>query len=124
MRKLLIFAALLAVPAAAQAQNMTVADFLSRSDTLTRAGSGPATPEYQRLQRELNETARLARDERRRARSQNREPIACLRPGVQATTSSEVFRHLRSIPAEQARTTTVHEAYMQLMSRKFPCRNS
>jgi hypothetical protein len=124
MRKLIFFAALVAAPVAAQAQTMTVADYLTRTETLVREGHGPVTPEYQRLQRELNETARLARNERRIARGEGRAPRACLRPGVPAANSSEIFRHLRSIPAEQARTTTVHEAYMQLMQRKFPCRNS
>jgi hypothetical protein len=124
MRKFVFFVALMAAPMAAQAQTMTVADFLSRSDTASRTGIGPSTPEYQRLQRELNETARLARNERQIARGQNRAPRACLRPGVVATNSTEIFRHLRSIPAEQAQTTTVHDAYMQLMERKFPCRNS
>jgi len=124
MRKLLFFVALAAAPVAAQAQDMTVSDFLSRSDALTRQGSGPATPEYQRLQRQLNETARLARNERRIARSEHRAPLACLRPGVAATNSREVFAFFRSIPADQAQSLTVHQAYMQLMQRKFPCRNS
>lgn len=124
MRKLVFFVALMAAPVAAQAQTMTVADFLTRSDTISRAGSGPATPEYQRLARELNETARLARNERRIARSEDRAPRACLRPGVAAATRTELFRHLRSIPADQAQTTTIHDAYMQLMQSKFPCRNA
>lgn len=123
MRKLVFFVALMVAPVAAQAQTMSVADFLTRSDAMTRAGSGPSTPEYQRLARELNETARLARNERRIARGENRAPRACLRPGVVAASSSEVFRHMRAIPAEQQRTTTVQDAYMQLMERKFPCRN-
>ena len=119
---LIAVAAVLAfAPAAAQAQNMSVADFLRRSDAASAAGIGPDTPEYQRLARELNETAKLARNERRIARRQNREPRACLRPGIRATTQSEIFAHLRSIPAAQAQSTTVHDAYMQLMGRKFPC---
>ncbi|HEX8643140.1 MAG TPA: hypothetical protein VF702_04415 [Allosphingosinicella sp.] len=124
MRKLIIFLALAMAPVAAHAQDMTVADFLSRSDALSREGRGPATPEYQRLQRQLNETARLARNERRIARSENRAPRACLRPGVAATSSREVFTFFRSLPADQAQTLTIHDAYMQLMARKFPCRNA
>lgn len=124
MRKILIFIAMAAAPiAAAQAQNMTVADFVSRTDAMHMAGRGIASPEYQRLHRELNETAKMARNERRLARSQNRPMTACLRPNVRATTSDELARHLRSIPAEEARTMTLHQAYMQLMARKFPCRN-
>jgi hypothetical protein len=124
MKKFLIAAAavLAFAPATAQAQNMSVADFLRRSDAASAARIGPDTPEYQRLGRELNETAKLARNERRIARRQNREPRACLRPGIRATTQSEIFAHLRSIPAAEAQSTTVHEAYMQLMARKFPCR--
>ena len=124
MRKLILFLALAAAPVAAQAQDITVADFLSRSDALSRAGHGPSTPEYQRLQRQLNETARLARNERRIARRENRAPLACLRPGVAATSSREVFTFFRSLPPEQAQTMTIHQAYMQLMQRKFPCRNA
>ena len=124
MKKILIVAACLAAfaPAAAQAQNMTVADFLRRSDALSEARTGPDTPEYQRLARQLNETAKLARNERRIARRQNRAPRACLRPGIRATTQSEIFAHLRSIPAAEAQSLTLHDAYMQLMARKFPCR--
>lgn len=122
MNKLLIVLACALVPTAAQAQNMSVADFLRRSDAASVAGIGPNTPEYQRLARELNETARLARNERRIARNQNRAPRACLQPGRVAATRAELFNHLRSIPASEAQTTTVHEAYMQLMQRKFPCR--
>lgn len=124
MKKLFLFAACLAAPAAAaQAQDMPVAEFLQRSDALGERGSGPSTPEYQRLQGELIESARLARNERRIARSQNRAPQACLRAGVRATTNSELFAHLRSIPAAEAQSMTVRQAYMQLMERKFPCRN-
>lgn len=124
MKKFLIVAAgiLALAPVAAQAQNMSVADFLRRSDALSEDRSGPDTPEYQRLARQLNETAKLARNERRIARGQNRAPRACLRPGIAATTQTEIFAHLRSIPAAVAQTTTLHDAYMQLMSRKFPCR--
>jgi hypothetical protein len=124
MKKFLIaVAAVLAfAPAAAQAQTMTVADFLRRSDAASAAGIGPDTPEYQRLGRELNESAKLARNERRLARRENREPRACLNPSLRATTQSELFAHLRSIPAAEAQSTTVHQAYMQLMARKFPCR--
>ena len=122
MHKFLIVAACALVPVAAQAQNMPVAEFLRRSDAASTAGIGPDTPEYQRLSRELNESARLARNERRVARGQNREPRACLRPGIRATTQSEIFAHLRAIPAAEAQTTTVYQAYMQLMERKFPCR--
>ena len=122
MHRFLVVLACALAPAAAQAQNMPVAEFLRRSDAASAAQIGPNTPEYQRLQRELNETARLARNERRIARRQNREPLACLRPGVRATTQSEIFAHFRSIPAAEAQTTTVHQAYMQLMQRRFPCR--
>ena len=122
MHKFLIVLACALAPAAAQAQNMPVAEFLQRSDAASAARISGDTPEYQRLARELNDSARLARNERRIARRQNREPLACLRPGVRATTQAELFAHLRSIPAAEAQTTTVHQAYMQLMSRKFPCR--
>jgi hypothetical protein len=121
MHKFLIVVACALVPVAAQAQNMPVAEFLRRSDAASAARIGPDTPEYQRLGRELNQSARLARNERRLARSQNREPLACLRPGVRATTQSEIFAHLRSIPASEAQTLSVYQAYMQLMHRKFPC---
>jgi hypothetical protein len=123
MKKILFFLALLAAPVAAQAQNMSVADFLRRSDALTAARSRPDNPEYQRLALQLNESARLARNERRIARRENRAPRACLRPGQVATTHSELFAHLRAIPAAEAQTTTVYQAYMQLMARNFPCRN-
>ncbi|HYJ29979.1 MAG TPA: hypothetical protein VEW25_06520 [Allosphingosinicella sp.] len=124
MKKFLIVAAgvLAFAPAAAQAQNMLVADFLRRSDAISMDRNGPNTPEYLRLQRQLNETAKLARNERRIARRQNRAPRACLRAGIRATTQWEIFAHLRSIPAAEAQTTTVEDAYMQLMARKFPCR--
>lgn len=126
MKKLILFVALAvaAVPVAAEAQTMTVAEFLERSDALTARDAGPNTPEFQRLQRQLNETAKLARNERRIARRENRAPMACLRPGQAATTNRELFAHMRSIPAAEAQSTTVHQAYMQLMARKFPCGNS
>ena len=124
MKKFLIVAAsvLAFAPVAAQAQNMSVSEFLRRSDALSASRAGPDTPEYQRLARQLNETAKLARNERRIARGQNRPPRACLRPGIAATTQSEIFAHLRSIPAAEAQTLSLHDAYMQLMARKFPCR--
>ena len=124
MRKLVYFVLLAAAPLSAlQAQNMTVSDFLRRNDVVTETRQGPATPEYQRIQRELNESARLARNERRIARRENRAPRACLRPGVPATSSREIFSFLRAMPAAEQATTTVYQAYMQLMARKFPCRN-
>ena len=124
MRKLILFVLLAAAPLSAlQAQNMPVAEFLRRSDALEASGQGPATREWQRLQRELNESARLARRERAIARRENRAPRACLRPNVAASTSAEVFAFLRAMPAAEQQTTTVHQAYMQLMQRKFPCRN-
>src|SRR4028118_2149246 len=101
MKKFLIAAAcaLALMPVAAQAQNMSVAEFLRRSDALSASRAGPDTPEYQRLARQLNETAKMARNERRIAGRQNRAPRACLRPGIAATTQSEIFAHLRAIPA-------------------------
>lgn len=123
MKKIVFFLALVAAPAAAQAQNMTVADFLRRSDAISEARVRADNPEYQRLAFQLNESARLARNERRIARREGRAPRACLRPGRVATTHRELFAHLRSIPAAEAQTTTVYQAYMQLMARKFPCRN-
>jgi 2-polyprenyl-6-methoxyphenol hydroxylase-like FAD-dependent oxidoreductase len=123
MKKIILFLALAAAPVAAQAQNMSVADFLRRSDALSAAHSRPDNPEYQRLALQLNESARLARNERRIARREHRAPRACLRPGQAATSHDQLFAHLRSIPAAQAQTTTVYQAYMQLMARNFPCRN-
>lgn len=125
MKKLIFAAALVLAPAVAQAApSMTVADYLQRRDALVRNGQGPATREYQRLRDQLWDADRLARAERRIARSENRAPRACLRPGVSATNSDEITQHLRSIPAAEAQTITVADAYMQLMARKFPCRNS
>jgi hypothetical protein len=122
MRKLILFVALAAAPlAAAHAQNMTVSDFLSQSDAMVRSGRGTASGDYSRLQRQLTESARLARIEKRIARSEHRAPRACLRAGRAAATSDEVLAHLRAMPAAQQQTTTVRDAYMQLMARKWPC---
>lgn len=124
MRKLILFIAMAAAPlAAAQAQNMTVSEFLRRSDAMVLGGRGTASGEYARLQRQLSESARLARIERRIARSEHREPRACLRAGRPAATSDEVLAHLRAMPAAEAQATTVRDAYMQLMARKWPCQN-
>ena len=124
MRKLVLFLACAAAPlAAAQAQNMPVAEFLQRSATLNANGYGPSTPEWGRLSFELGESARLARNERRIARRQDRAPVACLRPGVRAATTNEVFRYFRALPASDQQSLTVHQAYMRLMAEKFPCRS-
>lgn len=124
MRKLILFCLCVAAPSAALAKDMSLAEYMARTEALVQRQHNQSTPEYIRLSEEVNEALWMARQERRIARKEGRAPRACLSPNVRATTNSELAKHFASIPAEQRASMTVAEAFMQLMERKFPCSRS
>ena len=121
MKHLVIGTLLLSAPVMAlHAQDMPVSEFLKRTDELAVKGSAAVhTNEYARLQNQLVQSKLRVLAEERAAKKAGQPRATCLPRNTLTASSQELFKNFRSLPADG--TTTVKEAYADLMKKKFPC---
>lgn len=120
MRKFALTLLLAAIPAAAQAQSMTVADFLARAEALERKGAlALFSSDLKLLKAQMQNSGKQLRAEQVAAQKAGRKPATCL-PAKASMESDELLRYFRSIPPQQ-RSMTVKAGLAGFASRKFPC---
>ncbi len=122
MRKIALALLIAAVPVAAQAQNMTVSEFLSRAEALKKKGAMALfSSDIGRLKNEVMNSGKQLRAERLAAQKAGRKPAFCPpEQGKGSINSDELLAHFQSIPPAQ-RGMSVKAGFAGLMRKKYPC---
>lgn len=121
MKKLLLAAALVALPVAAL-QAMSVAVFLEKADALKSRGAlALFSSDLRLLKSEVTTAGAALRAERLAAERAGRRPAYCPPGGRARIDSNELLGHFRAIaPAQRARME-VRDGLRSLLVRKYPC---
>lgn len=121
MKKLLLAAALIALPVAAL-QAMTVAVFLEKADALKSRGAlAMFSSDLRLLKGEVQTAAAAVRAERLAAERAGRRPAFCPPGGRGRFDSDELLRHFHAIPPAQRARMEVRDGLRSLLVRKYPC---
>ena len=111
---------LTALTGAAQAQSMTVAQFLSKAEALEKKGAMALfSRDIGVLKREIRDAGSALRERQKADLKAGRRPNTCL-PDKGSLTSHELLAHLRAIPPAQ-RGMRFETAFASLMRKKYPC---
>lgn len=116
-------ALLLSIPGHAAPGDMSVAEFLTRTEALQERGAlAMFSSDLGVLRGEVEASstayrARLAAD-----RQAGRPADSCPPPaGSARINSDDLLRHMRTYPSARRSTLTVREAIADMMRRKYPC---
>ena len=112
-----------APPVAAEppSAGMSVAAFLERLGTLSRSGPGwTKTPEATQLFEAISGVGKAYRRDLEVRRAAGQPAEACLPPTAEID-SDELFAHFAGFAPEQARRTTIAEAFAGLVRQRFAC---
>jgi hypothetical protein len=122
MRMLILGILLAAAPVtAAQAQTMTVADFLAKAEALKKKGAmALLSSDVGKLKNEITNSGKELRAERMAAKAAGRKPAFCPPEGGTKLNSNELLAYFASIPPAQ-RGMSVKAGFAGLMRKKFPC---
>jgi len=121
MRKLMLIAALIALPAGAQA--MTVAEFLAKVNGLKAKGIfAMGSPDIKLLTNEMKGVAEAYRADIEGARAAGRPAHSCPPPKGQTKLSSkDILAEFEAIPVAQ-RDISTKTAFYAMMKKRYPCR--
>jgi hypothetical protein len=116
-----IAASLCASATPAFAQNMPVSTFLEKADALKAKGMmAMLSSDIGLLKAEVQAAALSYRKERKAAEAAGRKPEVCP-PEKGSLNTDELTTSFRAIPAETRPRTTVKQAWIGYMKRKYPC---
>jgi hypothetical protein len=108
-------------PNQAFAQNMPVSTFLEKADALKAKGMmAMFSSDAGILKNEVQAAALSYRKERKASEAAGRKPEVCP-PEKGSLDSDELIAMFRTIPAEARPRTTVRQAWVSYMKRKYPC---
>lgn len=111
---------LLAAPAQAAGEGMTVGEFLSRVDALQKKGVAALfSSDIALLKKEVTASAVQLRESQEAARHAGRKPATCM-PEKASVSSNELLAHFRAVPPAQ-RGMSVTEGFTGLIRKKYPC---
>ncbi|MCP3730479.1 hypothetical protein M9978_08555 [Sphingomonas sp. MG17] len=121
MKKLMMIAALVALPASAQA--MSVAEFLAKVSGLKAKGLfAMGSPDIKLLTTEMKAVGEAYRTDIEGARAAGRTPHSCPPPkGKAKLTSKDLLSEFEAIPAAQ-RGMSVKTAFYAMMRKRYPCK--
>ena len=120
VKKLMLVAALIALPAALQA--MTVAVFLEKAEALKSRGAlAMFSSDLRLLKGEVRTAAAALRAERLAAQRAGRRPAFCPPGPGGRLDSDELLRHFHAIPPAQRTRMEVRDGLRSLLVRKYPC---
>lgn len=121
MRRLMLVAALVTTPVAAQA--MSVAEFLAKVNGLKAKGIfAMGSPDIKLLTTEMKTIAAGYRTDLEADRKAGRAPHSCPPPlGKGKIGSKEVLAEFEAIPVAQ-RGMSVKTAFYAMMKKRYPCR--
>ncbi len=108
--------------APAQAQTMSVAEFLAKAEALKAKGAMALfSSDIGRLKNEITNSGKQLRAERLAAQKAGRKPAFCPpEKGKGSINSDELLGHFQSIPPAQ-RSVSVKAGFAGLMRKKYPC---
>jgi hypothetical protein len=123
--RLLLGAALLAVPTSAIAQNMNADEFHRRAITLQKKGGRAllAMGEIRALTKEARGAGETVRAHRIAAEKAGQTPRYCPPKGAPRMGSEEFLKRLTSIPQEERAKINMLEAMNRILAVKFPCKS-
>lgn len=120
VKKLMLAAALIALPAALHA--MTVAVFLEKAEALKRRGAlALLSSDLRLLKGEVQTAAAALRAERLAAERAGRRPAFCPPREGGRLDSDELLRHFQAIPPAQRARMEVRDGLRSFLIRKYPC---
>jgi hypothetical protein len=113
---------MLAAAMPAQAQGMTVAEFLAKADMLRKGGAAAMElPDVKQLREETITVMRDYRADIARQSEAGETPHSCPPPRGEARLgSNEVIRAFNAIPPDQ-RGMSVKDAFYAMMLKRYPC---
>lgn len=115
---------LAALPAAAQAQNMPLNQFLVKAAALEKKGAMALfSGDMRRLKKEMQVSAKELRTERLAAKAAGKKPAFCPPEKPTALGISEILTHFRAIPPAQRDRMRTKDAVRSLLATKYPCRS-
>jgi hypothetical protein len=116
------FALALALPATAQAQSTTVAEFLAKTEMLRTGGAAALqSPDIVHLRTEMKAVTEGYRADLARQRTAGEPPHSCPPPRGQAKLgSNDLIREFRGIPVAQ-RGINIRDAFYAMMLKLYPC---
>ena len=119
---LIVTASALSVLAtSAFAQNMPVSTFLAKADALKAKGPlALFSSDIGVLKKEVLAAALSYRSDRKASEAAGQRPEVCP-PEKGSLNSDELMTAFRAIPAEARPRTTVKQAWIGYMKRKYPC---
>lgn len=121
MRRLALFALLIAAPAAATTGEMSVATFLSKADALKAKGlMALGSPDIKLLRAE-GQAAGMAYGARLQQERAAGRPSSCPPKGARPS-SNDVLDHLRTYPASKRAGLTMKAAMADYFMKNYPCR--
>jgi hypothetical protein len=122
VKKSLIFAlACVAASGTASAQNMPVSTFLAKADALKSKGPfALLSSDVGALKTEVQASALAYRTERKAREAAGGKPEVCP-PTKGGIDSDEMMASFRTIPLAQRATTSVKQAWIGFIRRKYPC---
>jgi hypothetical protein len=123
VKKSLIFAfACVAASGTASAQNMPVSTFLAKADALKAKGPfALLSSDVGALKTEVQAAALAYRTERKAREAAGGKPEVCPPAKGLGIDSDEMTASFRTIPPAQRATTTVKQAWIGFIKRKYPC---
>lgn len=112
----------LALPAAAQAQSTTVAEFLAKTEMLRTGGAAALqSPDIVHLRTEMKAVTEGYRADIARQRTAGTPPHSCPPPRGQAKLgSNDLIREFRGIPVAE-RGMSIRDAFYAMMLKLYPC---
>ena len=103
------------------AQNMPASTFLEKADALKAKGPlAMFSSDIGILKSEVQAAALSYRSDRKAAQTAGRKPEVCP-PEKFRLNSDELIESFRAIPVEARPRTTVKQAWIGYMKRKYPC---
>jgi hypothetical protein len=118
------FAALAALAACAGSPepDMTVEEYLTLNDQVSRNSAAHLQPDTRRMLKAGEDAVAAVREAQDAARRQGRRPPNCL-PDTQSVTTVDILEALDSLemPAELRATETLEDALLTWAERTYPC---
>ena len=115
-----IFATTPAATAAAQAQAMSVEQFLASADRIPRNPTALLHPATRRLTSEVRSSFKTLRDQQEAAVTAGQRPVACI-PERVSVSPQDIVNRMNAIPASR-RSISVTQALREWMIERYPCR--
>jgi hypothetical protein len=107
-------------PGLARAQEMTVQQFLTRTERIPRNPLALLSPDVGRLKRVYEQALGSVVREQMMAQREGRRPATCI-PSSFSTTNAEALAYFNAIPRQRREAMTVTQGVRSWMAQRFPC---